>query len=80
VLVGLAWISQLGGQGLIAYALAHVSTPVSSISLLVQPVCAALLAWVLFGEALGPWQLTGGIIVLTGIYLVRRASRGTLNK
>jgi len=74
VLVTLAWISHLGGQGLIAYALAHLSAAFSSVSLLTQPVVSALLAWVLFGESLGPLQMTGGVIVLAGIYLARRAS------
>jgi drug/metabolite transporter (DMT)-like permease len=74
VLATLAWVSHLCGQGLIAYALAHLSTALSSVSLLLQPVCSAVLAWILFSEALGPMQITGGLIVLTGIYLVRRAS------
>lgn len=74
VLIVLAWVSHLGGQGLIAYALAHLSTAFSSVSLLVQPVFSAILAWILFGEILGPLQLIGAIVVLTGIYLARRAS------
>jgi len=74
VLVTLAWVSHLGGQGLIAYALAHLSTAFSSVSLLIQPVFSAILAWTLFGEILGPLQITGGFVVLTGIYLARRAS------
>jgi len=74
ILIVLAWVSHLGGQGLIAYALAHLSTAFSSVSLLIQPVFSAILAWILFGEVLGPLQITGGIIVLTGIYLARHAS------
>jgi drug/metabolite transporter (DMT)-like permease len=71
-LLALAWISHVAGQGLIAYALAHLSTAFSSLSLLVQPVCAALLAWMIFAEALTLSQITGAIIVLFGIYLARR--------
>jgi len=74
VLFVLAWVSHLGGQGLIAYALAHLSTAFSSVSLLIQPVFSAILAWVLFGEYLGPVQISGGLVVLVGIYLARRAS------
>ena len=73
-LFALAWISHLLGQGLIAWALAHLSTAFSSVSLLLQPVCAALLAWFLFSESLSALQISGGIIVLSGIYLARRAS------
>ena len=73
-LFALAWISHLLGQGLIAWALAHLSTAFSSVSLLLQPVCAAILAWILFSETLSVFQFSGGIIVLSGIYLARRAS------
>ena len=74
LLVVLALVSHLGGQGLIAYALAHLSTAFSSLSLLIQPLVSALLAWILFHEALGPVQLLGGLVVLAAIYLARRAT------
>ncbi len=72
VLVGLALVSQSGGQALIAYALAHLSAPFSSVGQLVQPVAAALIAWAVLGEAVGPWQALGGAVVLAGIALARR--------
>jgi drug/metabolite transporter (DMT)-like permease len=74
VLVGLALVSQVLGQGLIAFAFAHLPASLSSVSLLVQPVMAALFAWALFGEAIGPVQVTGGAVVLAGIWLARRGS------
>jgi drug/metabolite transporter (DMT)-like permease len=74
MLVGLALISHAAGQGLIAYALAHLPAAFSSVSLLFQPVMAALFAWALLAEALVPLQLAGGLIVLAGIYLARRGS------
>jgi len=73
-LLGLALVSHAAGQGLIAYALAHLRAAFSSVSLLFQPVMAALFAWVLLGEALVPLQIAGGIVVLIGIYLARRGS------
>jgi drug/metabolite transporter (DMT)-like permease len=75
MLFGLALISQVGGQGLIAYALAHLPAPFSSVTLLLQPVVAAFLAWLILDEVLGPWQALGGVIVLVGIWLARRGSR-----
>ena len=72
--LGLALVSHAAGQGLIAYALAHLPAAFSSVSLLLQPVMAALFAWVLLGEPLGMLQLVGGAIVLAGIYLARRGS------
>src|SRR4051794_28370969 len=74
-LVALAWISHCAGQGLIAYSLAHLPAAFSSVSLLFQPVMAALFAWLLLGEALVPLQMMGAAVVLAGIYLARRGAR-----
>ncbi|MGH8689198.1 MAG: DMT family transporter [Burkholderiales bacterium] len=73
-LLGLAWISHAAGQGLIAFALAHLPATFSAVGLLLQPVMAALFAWLLLGEPVGALQVAGGAIVLAGIYLARRAS------
>jgi drug/metabolite transporter (DMT)-like permease len=75
MLIGLALISHAAGQGLIAYALAHLPAAFSSVSLLFQPVMAALFAWALLAEPLVPLQVLGGLVVLAGIYLARRGSR-----
>jgi drug/metabolite transporter (DMT)-like permease len=74
VLLGLALISHAAGQGLIAYALAHLPATFSSVGLLLQPVIAATFAWVLLSEPLVPLQIAGGLVVLIGIYLARRGS------
>jgi drug/metabolite transporter (DMT)-like permease len=76
ILLGLALLSHAAGQGLIAYALAHLPAAFSSVSLLFQPVMAALFAWGLLAEPLAALQVTGGLIVLLGIYLARRGSAG----
>lgn len=73
--LGLALVSHAAGQGLIAYALAHLPAAFSSVSLLFQPVMAALFAWLALSEALAPLQVAGGLVVLFGIYLARRGSR-----
>jgi drug/metabolite transporter (DMT)-like permease len=74
ILIGLALISHAAGQGLIAYALAHLPAAFSSVSLLFQPVMAAIFAWILLAEPLVVLQIAGGVIVLVGIYLARRGS------
>ncbi len=74
VVLGLALVTQILGQGLIAYAFAHLPASLSSVSLLIQPVMAALFAWILFGEAIGAAQFAGGAIVLAGIWIARRGS------
>lgn len=73
LLAGLALLSHVGGQGLIAYGFAHLPASFSSVSLLVQPVAAALFAWLLLSEPFGAQQAAGGAIVLAGILLCRRA-------
>ena len=74
ILIGLALVSHAAGQGLIAYALAHLPAAFSSVSLLFQPVMAALFAWALLAESLVPLQILGACVVLAGIYLARRGS------
>jgi drug/metabolite transporter (DMT)-like permease len=72
-LIGLALISQVAGQSLIAYAMAHLPATFSSVGLLFQPVMAALFAWILLGEAVSALQLAGGVTVLIGIRMVHLA-------
>lgn len=75
VLLGLAWLSHCAGQGSIAWALAHLPAAFSAVGLLVQPLAAALFAWVLLSEPFGPRQALGGAIVIAGIITCRWASR-----
>ena len=74
-LLGLAWISHSAGQGLIAYALAHLPAAFSAVGLLLQPVMAAIFAWLLLAEPLSALQCAGGAVVLAGIYLAHRGAR-----
>jgi drug/metabolite transporter (DMT)-like permease len=74
VLAGLALVSHAGGQGLIALALAHLPASLSSLTLLIEPVMAAVFAWILLGEPLSVRQMAGGATILAGIALARRAS------
>ena len=71
-LLGLAWISHSAGQGLIAYALAHLPAAFSAVGLLLQPVMATLFAWLLLAEPVSALQCVGGAVVLAGIYLAHR--------
>ena len=75
VLFALALVSHIMGQGLIAFALAHLPAAFSSVSLLLQPVLATVFAWVLLDELIGPWQALGGALVLLGILIARRESQ-----
>jgi drug/metabolite transporter (DMT)-like permease len=75
LLVGLALIAQAAGQSLIAYAMAHLSATFSSVGLLLQPVIAAALAWMLLGEELTPLAIAGAVLVLLGIRIAHSADR-----
>lgn len=74
VVLALAVVCQFGGQSLITYAVAHLPASFASVSLLVQPVAAAALAWLLFGETLAALQWLGAAAVLAGIWLARRGT------
>src|SRR5206468_4640461 len=75
VLLGLALLSHVGGQTLIAYALGHLPASFSALTLLWQPVMAALLAWGLLHEPLSVLQGIGGSIVLVGIAIASQGRR-----
>ena len=75
LLVGLALTSQVAGQSLIAYALAHLPDTFASVALLVQAVMAAALAWMLLGETLTGLAIGGGVLVLLGIRIAHGAER-----
>ncbi len=69
----LAFSSQIFGQGCLTYALPHFSPLVIGLALLLQPALSAAAGWVAFGEALTPFDLMGGIMVMTALVLVRMA-------
>lgn len=72
---GLALVSHVMGQGFVAYALRHLPAAFSSVTLLVQPIGAALLAWLFFGERMGPLEAAGATVIILGILLARAGSR-----
>ena len=70
-LVAMASISHVGGQGLLAFALGHLSAAFSSLVIFLEALAAALFGWIVFGETLGPWQIVGGLAILAGIWVAR---------
>lgn len=73
VVLGLAMISHVVGQSLIAYALVGLPAAFAAVGLLVQPATAAVAAWILLGESLSAPQLTGGLLLLVGIYQAKKS-------
>lgn len=70
-LLGLALVSQLIGQGLMIYALGRFSPLVVGIALLTQPVVAAMIGLMVYGERLGLPDLAGAALVAVALVLVR---------
>jgi drug/metabolite transporter (DMT)-like permease len=65
----------VAGQGSIAWGLGRLPTSTASVVVLVQPVVAGWLGWILFSEALGPLQAAGAAVALSGVVLAQWASR-----
>ena len=78
LLAGCALSAQVLGQGLVAYALAHLAATFSSVGLYLQSIAATVYAWLLLKERLTPLQIAGGLIVLGAIALARTARRTPL--
>jgi drug/metabolite transporter (DMT)-like permease len=67
--------SQVIGQGLLVYAMGHLSPLVIGIGLLTQPAVAALIGWFAYGERLGLGDLAGAVLVCAALVLVRLPTR-----
>ena len=72
-LTALAIVGHVAGQTLIAFALGHLPASFSSVSLLLQPFVAAVVAWLLLSERLSILQIIGGLITLVGIIVASQA-------
>jgi len=70
-LFALALISHTGGQGLLAFALGHLPAAFSALVIFMEAVAAAALAWLVFGETLGPIQAIGAVAIFAGIAAAR---------
>jgi drug/metabolite transporter (DMT)-like permease len=73
-LAALALISHAGGQGLLGFALGHLSAAFSSLVIFLEAIAAAVIAWLVLGEALGPEQIVGGILIMAGVFVARPRS------
>ena len=74
-LIALALCSQVIGQGLMVYALGRMSPLIIGLTLLTQPVVAALTGWLVFAETLAPLDFFGAALVGLALVLVRDPTR-----
>jgi drug/metabolite transporter (DMT)-like permease len=75
------WLGGLGlgvmhvvGQGAIAWALGRLPATTTSVVVLVQPVVAALLGFLWFGERIVPLQALAAGVLLAGVVLAQRSA------
>lgn len=65
------------GHGLMTWSQSHLDVTLASILGLLGPVISTSLAWVVFGEALTPVQMLGGIVVIGALALLVHDQRGS---
>ena len=73
--VGLG-VMHVAGQGGVAWALGRVSAAMTAVVILIQPVVAAILGWLVFGETMTAIQIGGGALVLSAVLLAQWSARG----
>lgn len=71
VLFALAFVSHVGGQGLLSVALGRLPATFSSLVIFLEAVGAAEFAWVLQNEPISLIQAIGGAVILAGIWVAR---------
>jgi drug/metabolite transporter (DMT)-like permease len=76
-LVGLAFSSQIVGQGLLVYSLRHFPPLGIGLALLTQPAIAALAGWLAFGETLGAIDILGMALLAAALVIARVAGEST---
>ncbi len=74
-LIILSLSSQLVGQGLLVYAIGHLSPVVVGLCFLTQPVAAAAIGWVVYGERLSIADGVGALLICTALVLIRLPDR-----
>jgi drug/metabolite transporter (DMT)-like permease len=67
--------SQVIGQGLLVYSMGHLSPLVVGVGLLTQPVVAASIGWLVYGERLGLVDAAGAVLVAVALVLIRLPER-----
>jgi drug/metabolite transporter (DMT)-like permease len=71
-LLALAIGSQVAGQGLIVFGIGSLPPVVVGLSLLCQPIVAATIGWIGYGEALTLPDFVGAALIAAALVLVRR--------
>lgn len=73
-LIGLAIGPQLLGHSGISWSLRHLAPTMVAVAILGEPIGSAVLAWWILGEVIGPLQLAGFVMLMSGIFLAARST------
>ncbi|HCQ03027.1 MAG TPA: EamA/RhaT family transporter [Candidatus Latescibacteria bacterium] len=76
ILIGLAVGPQLLGHSSLNWALKYLSAVLVSVVILTEPIGSTILAYLILNEEVTRYTLIGGMLVLTGIYVVIGQERG----
>ncbi|MGV3580463.1 DMT family transporter [Brevundimonas sp.] len=68
-------VMHVAGQGGVAWALGKLPASITAVTILIQPIVAAALGWLIFGETLSPIQALGGALVMGAIVLAQWSNR-----
>lgn len=74
-LIALAFLSQIVGQGLMIYAVGQVPPLIFGLTLLLQPMVAAIVGWYAYGEKLGTADWAGAVLIGLALVLVSQPDR-----
>lgn len=73
-------LMHVAGQGGVAWALGRLPASITAVTILIQPIVAGLLGWLIFGEVLAPMQALGGALVLAAIVLAQLSNAKANNQ
>lgn len=74
-LVILSFGSQVVGQGLLVYAVGHLSPVVVGLGLLTQPAAGAVIGRLAYGETMSVADIAGAILIAAALVLIRLPER-----
>jgi len=72
--------SQVIGQGLLVYAIGHLSPVVVGIGLLTQPIAASALGWLIYREGFTLGDAFGALLIAAAMVLIRLPERDLASK
>ena len=72
--------SQLIGQGLLVYAMGHLSPVLVGLCFLLQPIASAVIGYAAFGERLTWMDAAGALLIAIALVLIRLPARALATK